>query len=343
MPRTPRPWFRKQTGWWMVILDGRQQKLAEGRQNKKAAIEKFHELMLVAAQSPLAADLNAASLCDAFLDWSKYNQSPETYRGYAWYLQSFAEHCGFLTVAEMRPHHVTTWLKQKAWNSTTRYNAVRCVVRAFNWGCQQGYLDNNPLKGMPRPRPRTRQRYMTWDEFKGLLRYAKRPVRLLLFAMWQTGARPCEIRQLTWPAVQNDRWVLREHKTQHKTGAPRVIYLTPPMVKLMRLLRRESTSAAVFTNCHGKAWTRNALRLQIQRLRKKAKLPADVSAYTIRHSFGTYGVMNGVDAMTVATLMGHASVEMVAKVYCHLAGQHSHLSAAVQKAVRPRPTDPHSR
>src|SRR5688500_9364935 len=98
MARAPRPWFRKQTGWWMVNIGGKRHKLAEGRHNKSAASEKFHELMLVQAQSPAAADLQIASLCDAFLEWSKQNQSPETYRGYLFYLQSWAEHGGFLGV-----------------------------------------------------------------------------------------------------------------------------------------------------------------------------------------------------------------------------------------------------
>jgi hypothetical protein len=41
MARTARPWFRKRTGWWMVTLGGKQQKLAEGRDNRKAAMRGY--------------------------------------------------------------------------------------------------------------------------------------------------------------------------------------------------------------------------------------------------------------------------------------------------------------
>jgi hypothetical protein len=41
MPRPSKPWLRAQTGWWMVKLGGKQQKLAHGKKNKKAALTKF--------------------------------------------------------------------------------------------------------------------------------------------------------------------------------------------------------------------------------------------------------------------------------------------------------------
>ena len=75
MARTPRPWFRKQTGWWMVTLGGQQHKLAEGREHKKLAQKKFHELQLLVAEAPESGNMRVASLCDAFLQWSEGHQA----------------------------------------------------------------------------------------------------------------------------------------------------------------------------------------------------------------------------------------------------------------------------
>ena len=61
-----------------------------------------------------------------------------------------------------------------------------------------------------------------------------------------------------------------------------------------------------------------------------------MSLYLLRHAFGTNAVLNGVDVATVATLMGHASLDMVSRVYVHLADQHQHLNEAVEKATAPR-------
>lgn len=134
MPRTPKPWFRKQTGWWMVTLGGRQHKLAQGRENKRLAQQEFHKLMLISAEAPESAEANVASICDAFLQWSERNQAPETYRGYFFYVQSFCEATGYLPVRDLRPFHVTRWIESKrSWQCTTRYNAVRSALRVLNW------------------------------------------------------------------------------------------------------------------------------------------------------------------------------------------------------------------
>ena len=69
--------------------------------------------------------------------------------------------------------------------------------------------------------------------------------------------------------MHEDRWVLSKHKTDGKTGKPRVIHLTPRMRRLMGFLRCKSKSNYVFVYCHGKKWTSNAVRLPMQWLRKK--------------------------------------------------------------------------
>ena len=81
MARTPKPWFRKQTGWWTVTLGGVKHKLAEGRQNKKAAQTKFLELQLLVPEAPGSSDTRVASICEAFLVWCERHQAAETYRG----------------------------------------------------------------------------------------------------------------------------------------------------------------------------------------------------------------------------------------------------------------------
>jgi len=241
-------------------------------------------------------------------------------------------------VREIRPYHLTRWLDEHPWNDTTRYNAMRSVFRALNWAAGEGLIPGNPLKGMKRPRPKCRQRYLTEDEYSTLIQATRGRFRTLLFALRQTGARPSEVCRLVWDQVHGDCWVLEAHKTADKVGKPRVIYLTPKMARLMRLLRRWSRSKHVFVNDRGRPWTVNAIHLRLVRLRRKLGLADDITSYTIRHSYGTHAVLNGVDLATLAELMGHVDTTMVSSVYVHLAGQTEHLKNAARKAVtRPSP------
>ena len=68
----------------------------------------------------------------------------------------------------------------------------------------------------------------------------------------------------------------------------------------MAVPRRRSTSKHVFLNRRGRPWTMNAVRLRIDRLKKKPKLADDVCSYLLRHAFGTMAIVNGVDPLTVA-------------------------------------------
>ncbi len=70
MPHFPRPWFRKQTDWWMVQLDGKQVKLARGRKCRPEADRRFHELMLQRDKNPApeSPDPTAASVIETYLE-----------------------------------------------------------------------------------------------------------------------------------------------------------------------------------------------------------------------------------------------------------------------------------
>jgi integrase len=337
MSRPNKIWFRKDVGWWMVTVGGKKLRLAEGRGNKKLAEQKFHELAAVRHQAPEAPTARVADVIEAFLAWTKVHRSPETNRNYVWYGQLFAEHSGLLPASELKPIHVTRWVDERKWKGTTERNARRSVYRAFSWAAEEGVLPRNPLHGMKCPGAAVRQRIMTPAEFRTLVKHSRHDFKRFLFALQQTGARPKEVRTLTWGQVRGDRWVLAQHKTAHKVGKARVIYLTAPMKKLMAVLTRskKSNDAHVFLNGRGKPWSDTAVKQRVQRLKRNEnlKLADDVSLYLLRHAFGTNAVLNGIDVATVATLMGHASLDMVSRVYVHLAGQHEHLQDAVQRAT----------
>jgi integrase len=177
---------------------------------------------------------------------------------------------------------------------------------------------------------------MSDDEFKKLYENAGGPFADYLFALRETGARPKELRDLTWDQVQEDRWVLTKHKTSLKVRKPRVIILSTAMRAMMDRLRGNGHTH-VFLNTAGSPWTMNAVRLQIKRLRERLGLASDLCAYLCRHGFGTRAILNGVNPLVVAELMGHNSLDMVSRVYVHLADEHAHLKEAVER-INPSPT-----
>src|SRR4029079_5443271 len=96
--------------------------------------------------------------------------------------------------------------------------------------------------------------------------------RDFLDALQETGARPGEIATVTSKHVdlRIGAWILNDHKTEHKTGVPRVIVLSPKMVDLTkRLMDSVPAGTPLFRNGDGLAWTTNAIRCRRRRAREK--------------------------------------------------------------------------
>jgi integrase len=336
MARPNKVWFRRDTGWWMVTINGRKVRLAEGRKNRKAAEQRFLELKANECELPdMPAAFCVAEVIDAFLTWAKTNRTRETVRNYLWYGQKFAEYTGDIPAIDLRPHHVTAWVAKHKWNASTEHNARRSVFRAFSWAVEEGLLRSNPLQGMRCPMTLARQRGMTDDEFRQLLRGSRRDFKQLLFMLRVTGCRPKEARELTWGQVQGDRIVLHKHKTNHSSRRARVIYLPRTVVRMLHIIRStrpawEEECDRVFLNSKGQPWTVEAMRLRMRRLKLKFRMASDLSIYHARHAFGTSAVVQGVDPLTVAELMGHRSLAMVHRFYVHLGSNTQHLARAAE-------------
>ncbi|WP_439628641.1 tyrosine-type recombinase/integrase [Gemmata sp.] len=361
----------------MVEMDGHQVKLVEGPKDEKhrlSAEEKFAELRRLRRTAPSAPTARTADVVEAFLAWSRQRLSAETHRVNRYYCQLFAEHCGTVLAREIKPHHVTRWIGEmmsperverekerrkkeietgavekrlqggppRLWGESTAHNGRVAAYRVFSWAKDEGILPENPLAGMKRPKPAPRQRAMSDVEFQKLYENAGGPFADYLLALRETGARPKELRDLTWDQVQEDRWVLTKHKTVRKVGKARVIILSSAMRAMMDRLKRDG-QGHVFLNTEGGPWSMNAVRLQMKRLRDRLGLPSDLCAYLARHGFGTRAILNGVNPVVVAELMGHNSLDMISKVYVHLADEHAHLKAAVEKinsTTKPVQADP---
>ncbi|OWK45540.1 tyrosine-type recombinase/integrase [Fimbriiglobus ruber] len=360
MPQTSRPWFRKQTGWWMAQVNHKQEKLAKGKENKREAEQKLRDLLSLQAANPQpdSGRLTVAAVIDLYIEFAKSRLDPTTLEERKRYFQAFAEAHGFRAVndRDCLPYHLTAWIDSKPeWQSDwTKNHAVAIIHRPFNWAAKQRLIAANPFRGVTH-RPGAPRRPMTDDEFKRLVvashgRQVKvgpnpgdRFVEFLRF-LRLTGARPCEASKLRWTDINLDSAVvmLVKHKSTktQRTPKPRVISLDAEIVRLLITIRaRNEVGEFVFYNHRGTTWNRSNLSLRLQRGRKKANIPPDAKLYGLRHAFGTRAILNGVDIKTLAELMGHTTTR-VTEHYVHIAGNVAHLHAALQKvngSVTPLP------
>src|SRR5262249_34706069 len=259
---------------------------------------------------------------------------------YRYYLKSFARKFGSRRVCDLRPLDVEDWLDGTSWSDTTRNRAITCIKVALNWAFKMGVLKDNPLKGLEKPTMGRRERILTPEERRQLFAGVKgKAFKLFLFALTNTGARPSEIRKVTAKEfMQPGLWVFppKRHKTGKKTKKPRVVYLTPPMIRLCERLAAAHPQGPLFLNSRGKAWTCNAVRCRFRLLREKFPFLQGVTAYSYRHTFVSDGLEKGITLATMAELTVHTTTRMLEQHYAHLYAKVEHLREEAARATRPR-------
>src|SRR5262249_24670229 len=114
--------------------------------------------------------------------------------------------------------------------------------RAGAWG----YLKENPAKAVRKAKePPGRMRYLTPEERAALLDVASDPLRPLIIAALQTGARRSELLNLRWGDVDIRGRTVTFRRT--KNGDRRVVPLTETLADTLRALSASRISQS--TTC----------------------------------------------------------------------------------------------
>lgn len=162
---------------------------------------------------------------------------------------------------------------------------------------------------------RKRDLYLDLKQRRALVGGCKDAVHDLAEAVALTGCRAGELTSALRSQFDARTKTLR---VSGKTG-PREIPLSDTAVKLFkRLSQSKLPGAYLLTRDDGKPWGHSDWDKLIRDAAKKAKLPEGVCLYTLRHSFITAALLDGMSTLEVARLVG-TSLPMIEKHYGHLA------------------------
>lgn len=84
----------------------------------------------------------------------------------------------------------------------------------------------------------------------------------------------------------------------------------------MRRLSQRYPTGPVFRNSKNRRWRSNAFVCRFAKL--SSKLDFNVTMGDFRHGFATRSLNAGMNPLLLADIMGHESVDMLERYYCHV-------------------------
>jgi integrase/recombinase XerD len=141
--------------------------------------------------------------------------------------------------------------------------------------------------------------------------------RILLGTIYGCGLRCAEVRQLAIADADLQRGML--HVKNGKGGKDRYVPLGDMLMRgIAKYLQAERPQQWLFEGTNGGCLSQRGTQWVVSQAVKKAGIIKEVSTHTLRHTYATHLLEQGLDIVTIKELLGHEAIETT-MVYLHIA------------------------
>jgi integrase/recombinase XerD len=140
---------------------------------------------------------------------------------------------------------------------------------------------------------------------------------ILLATIYGCGLRCAEARQLAVADVDLGRGML--HVKHGKGGKDRYVPLGEMLARgIKKFIEVEGPRRWLFEGINGDFLSQRGTQWAVSQAVKKAGIIKEVSTHTLRHSYATHLLEQGLDIITIKELLGHENIETT-MIYLHIA------------------------
>ncbi|MBS1720728.1 MAG: tyrosine recombinase XerC [Armatimonadetes bacterium] len=264
-----------------------------------------------------------ASAVESFLEHLAPRRSPNTLRSYR------VDLLQLIQVGEgawpLAPDDVRAYLRKVGGTSKTRARKLSALRSFVRYAIRLGWLETDPTAGIEAPiRRQSLPAVLTQDQAAAIFT-SPGPITdperdlALLELMYGAGLRVSEVVGAKMIDLELQAGTLR---VRGKGSKDRMVLFGESCRRALQeyFLKsrvRPTTGDPIFTGPTGKALSSRTVYNVVRRWATAAGLPTNVSPHTLRHSFATHLLDNGVDLKSVQQLLGHESLTTT-QVYTHV-------------------------
>ena len=286
----------------------------------------------------------------------RHSLKPTTYEHHYHALKCYIKpKLGNIKLKDLRREMVQRFVNDLVDDGNKKPSYIERIFRVLSCALKEAvtndFIIKNPADGVKLPKKnRAERRVLTPNEQTLFIETAKQYYQGDAFIlMLGTGMRVGETLALTWDDISLEKAEVRINKTQaeftdphaetpkHQIthGTPKTLssYRTIPLLpQLVEMLKAHQEKQEADAKEMGSAYadtnlvfcTRFGTSILICDMQKKIKLITmkagleGVHTHTLRHTFATRGLENGIPLKVMQELLGHSSLSMTADLYTHV-------------------------
>ncbi|MEE9348945.1 MAG: tyrosine-type recombinase/integrase [Flavobacteriaceae bacterium] len=213
----------------------------------------------------------------------------------------------------------------------------RTLRATFNKALQWNYITTNPFNNIKAPKIEKKLPvFIPNNEFALIIKNTEKDFLSDLFiTAYNTGMRAGEIINLKWSWIDFDEQIItikNSNSFRTKSGNERIIPINETLKKVLNTrfpkVINISKDEYIFFKVKGLRLNVDYVSKNFKKICRKLQLNEKYHFHTIRHSFASNLVQQGVDLYIVKELLGHSDLKTT-QIYSHL--KRSNLIEAVSK------------
>ena len=249
----------------------------------------------------------------------RYSQN--TIKTYVSYMRSFMEEFknrnpGSVTTPEIN-EYILKLIRIKGISSSQqnqRINAIKFYYEKVLGRKRMYYNVNRPKKEKRMPR------ILTVEEVELLLKHCNNlKHKCILMALYSGGLRRSELINLKISDIDSPRMLIRI--TNSKGNKDRNTLLSEKLLKLLRdYYRYHKPKYWLFEGQGGGQYSATSIANILRKALKKAQIDKNATPHTLRHSFATHLLEQGINLRYIQELLGHSSI-ITTEIYTHVSSK----------------------
>ncbi len=230
------------------------------------------------------------------------------------------------------------YIQQFNYSKTTTARKIASLRTFYRYLYRERITESNPAQTIHSPkRGKNLPKFLTEDEVEQILNNLKIETpagyrnRAILELLYATGMRISELSSLNFGDLNLEN---NEIRVVGKGNKERIVlvserakdflqnYIKTARYMILKenkdkFLEKQTEATPIFINKTGYRLQPQSVRLAINEVVDKIKLPKEVTPHVFRHSFATKLLENGADLRVVQELLGHSSISNT-QIYTHV-------------------------